>query len=103
VPAQRVYERFHIRLEVTVIHAGVEHAAVSRNVSLGGMFLETDAAASLPFGATVTLRFRIPALKDDTRAEAVIRWKQADGVGVQFTSLRALEVWGLNQLFKQGS
>jgi hypothetical protein len=101
VAAQRAYERFPIRLDVTVVHAGAEHATVSRNVSLGGMFLETADSSALPFGGVVTLRFRIPTLKEDTSTEATIRWKQPDGIGVQFASLRALEVWGFNQLFKQ--
>jgi hypothetical protein len=63
------------------------------------MFLVTD--KSIPYGTEVTLRFRLPAMKEDANARATVRWNKPDGVGVQFGSLRAIEVWGLNQLFKR--
>jgi Tfp pilus assembly protein PilZ len=77
---------------------GRDVSAVTKNLSLGGMYILTD--ESIPFGAEVTLRFHLPALKEATECAATVRWVKADGVGVQFGSLRALEVWGLNQLFK---
>ena len=70
----------------------------TRNVSLGGMFVRTS--ATLPFGAQVRIRFRLPSLKEDTEVSATVRWTTPEGVGVQFGSLRAMEVWALNQLFK---
>jgi hypothetical protein len=68
------------------------------NVSLGGMYLLCD--AQLPYGTEVSATFRLPALKTDTTCEGVIRWNKPDGFGVQFGSLRAIEVWGFHQLFK---
>ena len=97
--ARRVHERYEYELPITIVCEGDEWSAVSKNISLGGMYVITD--APLKYGAEVTLRFRLPALKEPTTCEATVRWKKDDGVGVQFGSLRALEVWGLNQLFKQ--
>lgn len=72
---------------------------VSRNVSLGGMYLVTE--SSVPYGTKVELELFLPALKEDVRIEGVVRWIKDDGMGVQFGSLRAREVWAFNQLFKE--
>lgn len=80
-------------------HEGGQIECVTRNVSLGGMYLVTS--SSLPYGTTVTLEFYLPALKEDVNIEATVRWVKDDGMGVQFGSLRAREVWGLNQLFEE--
>jgi uncharacterized protein (TIGR02266 family) len=96
---RRVHERFEYELPVTVVHDGTEHETVSHNISLGGMYLLTD--VQLKYGSQVKLRFRLPTLKEDTECEGVVRWVKDDGIGVQFASLRALEVWGLNQLFNK--
>lgn len=71
---------------------------VTRNISLGGMYLVTG--SPLDYGTEVTLEFHVPALKEDVNVGAVVRFAQPDGMGIQFGSLRAREVWGLNQLFK---
>ncbi|MFW5876162.1 MAG: PilZ domain-containing protein [Myxococcota bacterium] len=96
---RRVHERFEYELPVTIVHDGVEYEAVTQNISLGGMYLITT--APLKYGAEVTLRFRLPSLKERTECTGTIRWVKPDGLGVQFGSLRALEVWGLNQLLNQ--
>ncbi len=96
---RRVHERYDRRLKVDVIHGDGEIETVTRNVSLGGMYLITEAA--LPYGTPVKLRFYLPALREDVTIEATVRWQKDDGLGMQFGSLRAREVWGLNQLFKE--
>jgi hypothetical protein len=95
---RRVHERFECELAVTIVYEGREIGAVTSNVSLGGMFIATS--TQLPFGATAKVRLRLPALKEDSEVPVTIRWVTKEGLGVQFGSLRALEVWGLNQLFK---
>ena len=95
---RRVHERFEIELPLTILHDGREISAVSRNVSLGGMYVLTDEVVA--YGSQVKVRFRLPALKEETEVPGTVRWKKDDGIGVQFGSLRALEVWALNQLFK---
>lgn len=82
---------------MVITHGGKEISAVTRNLSLGGMFIVTPEAFA--FGDAVTIQVRLPTLKEDSTLEATVRWKVGDGYGVQFGSLHALDVWGLNQLF----
>lgn len=96
---RRVHERYDCDLDVMVYHGEREIPAKAANISLGGMYLLM--AEQIPYGAEVKVRFRLPALKEDTESKTIVRWNTPDGVGVQFGSLRALEVWGLNQLFRR--
>lgn len=98
---RRVHERYDRRLHVVVIHEGGELVTESKNISLGGMYLLSE--AQLAYGTKVRVRFHLPALKEEVTLEAVVRWKKDDGMGVQFGSLRAREVWGFNQLFKEST
>ena len=95
---RRVHERYRCKLAVTIVHDGQEHFAETNNLSLGGMFIETNLAVA--YGSQIRTKFRLPALKEDTDVVVTVRWKTPEGLGVQFGSLRALEVWALNQLFK---
>ena len=97
--SRRVHERFERRLKVVVVHDAGRIECVTRNISLGGMLLVTS--ESLPFGTPVELEFHLPALEEDARLEATVRWNAEDAMGVQFGSMRARDVWGLNQLFKE--
>jgi uncharacterized protein (TIGR02266 family) len=102
VEHRRADRRYDRRLAVEVIHEGKRFTAHSRNVSLGGLFIETDRA--LPFGANVTVTFDVPGLDEPVEAEAQVRWSEpADegrgGVGLRFAGLRAREVWALNKYF----
>jgi hypothetical protein len=98
---KRSYARLPVMLEITLIFAGERYRAQTRDVSLGGMFVYTD--AKVPFGASVQVQMTLPALKEESTLEAVARWHDAGGVGLSFKSMRAREVWALNQLFKTGA
>jgi hypothetical protein len=96
--SRRTQQRFEALLPVEIVHAGKTHQATSRNLSLGGMFISMP--EGLPFGAAVTLHFRLPALPDPVTVDGNVRWVQAGvGIGVQFGALRARAVWALQQLF----
>lgn len=106
VTGRRVHERYDCDLQVLITPKSAPEgqegvtALETRtlNVSLGGMYLLSD--AQLPYGTEVSVSFRLPALKEDTVCDGVVRWNKPDGFGVQFGSLRAIEVWGFHQLFK---
>lgn len=68
------------------------------NVSLGGMLLRLS--KPVPFGSSLVLRVQLPTMKDVSEMPSVVRWEKDGAVGVQFTSLRALDTWALNQLLK---
>ena len=95
---QRAHERFDLVVPVLVVHGTSETAAVSRNISLGGMLI--DGATELPFGTLVKIRIQLPAMKETTDLVGTIRWVRDGAIGVQFGSLRAKETWALNQLAK---
>lgn len=80
-------------------HAGTEHRAVSRDVSLGGMFMQCE--VKLAFGEEIEVRLALPGLKDVTTIPATVRWHGPGGMGVQWRSLRARQVWALNRLFRK--
>ncbi len=83
---------------MVLIHAAGEETGTTRNVSLGGMLIAME--GKLAFGTPVRMRITLPPLKESTEIEATVRWIKDDAVGVQFGSLRAKEVWALNQMFK---
>ncbi len=97
---RRVHERYERRLRVVVRGDGSVIECVTKNISLGGMYLITD--NDLPYGTPVELDLYLPALKEEVTIQAVVRWVKPDGMGVQFGSLRAREVWAFNQLFREG-
>ncbi len=96
---KRTQQRFDRRVEVEVGHGGETRAMWTRNMSLGGLFLETEARP--PMGTKVTLRFRVPTQKEPIEVGAVVRWADENGFGVQFDGLRARDVWALGKFFEQ--
>ena len=98
---RRLYDRHNISLPVVIEMGSQEANGLTRNLGLGGMYIYTDVEVS--YGTPVVIRVRLPTLKKESALEAIVRWTEDDGIGVQFGSLRAMEVWGLNQLFKARS
>ncbi|HVH41644.1 MAG TPA: PilZ domain-containing protein [Labilithrix sp.] len=72
-----------------------------KDISIGGMFVETGAPA--PFGAEVVVRVRLPTAargEQEFALPGVVRWVRADGMGVQFGLLGALETHAITELGK---
>lgn len=67
------------------------------NLSLGGAFVRHH--RPLFVGQRVRLSFLLPGW-GVLDAPALVRWKNDEGVGVQFQSLRAGEIWALNAYLK---
>lgn len=88
-------ERLRIERRVTLHleHLGERHLVRSRNLSLGGVFVET--ALRLRHGARLRICMSLPTHPDPIVAEAWVRWSEPDGVGVRFGGLRARELWAL--------
>ncbi len=68
----------------------------SRDLSLGGMFLES--ADLLPYGTQFTAAVELPALEAPALIRCTVRWAAGPGMGVAFGALRAAETWAINQL-----
>lgn len=101
--SKRRQQRYDVDFALELTFDGESFEARARNMSVGGMFLDT--VATLPFGATIGLKFSISTLKDPIAVQAQVRWldKHSDhttGAGVQFIGLRAKHVWALNKFFE---
>lgn len=96
---RRIHQRFACELPATVVTADEEFQARATNVSLGGMFLITD-GKTLPYGTECKVKVALPSLDGPTEIHVTVRWVTDEGIGVQFGSLRAMEVWGFHRFFE---
>lgn len=96
---RRTSTRHDVSIAAKVVVDGATRDAQMLNLSLGGALVEVG--AKLPMGQRLQIAFRVPTLEDPIDVGAVVRWADAKGVGLQFDGLRARDVWGLNEYFKQ--
>ena len=81
-----------------------ELAGRTRNVSLGGMFVELE--LPLPAETSIEVRFRVPTQPEPIEVTGEIRWSEPAtgerkaGIGIRFHGLRARDVWALNRFFQ---
>jgi uncharacterized protein (TIGR02266 family) len=102
---RRIDPRYDRQLEIEVLFEGKKQVSQTRNISLGGLYLES--AAALPIGITVQLRFQLPTQPEPVEVAGDVRWvvkkegagEQA-GIGIRFQGLRARDVWALNRYFQ---
>jgi hypothetical protein len=101
VTDQRKHHRVPVHLGVTCIGAGGEAIEGSvKDISLGGMFVETE--KQLPFASDVTLVLKGVAARE-LRLPAVVRWSEKHGFGVQFGLLGAYATHAIVDLVKKSS
>jgi len=83
---------------------GKKQISQTRNISLGGLYLES--ASPLPLGTTVQLRFQLPTQPEPVEVAGDVRWVvkkgagDQSGIGIRFQGLRARDVWALNCFFQ---
>ncbi|AUX45663.1 hypothetical protein SOCE26_071580 [Sorangium cellulosum] len=70
-----------------------------RDISLGGMFIETTTPA--PFGASVEVFLSLEGLKQPAVIPSIVRWTTPEGMGVQFGVMGARETYALTQLLSE--
>jgi uncharacterized protein (TIGR02266 family) len=101
---RRTDPRYDRRLEVEIVAEGRRQVGHSRNISLGGLFVETT--ESLPVQTTIQVRFRVPTQPEPIDVTGEVRWiektdaGQTVGLGIRFHGLRARDVWALNRFFQ---
>jgi uncharacterized protein (TIGR02266 family) len=101
---RRTDPRYDRRLEVEIAASGESHIGLSRNISLGGMFVELP--AMLPLGSAIQVRFSVPTQSEPIEVTGEVRWVeraaagQGFGLGIRFHGLRARDVWALNRFFQ---
>lgn len=96
---KRTQQRYDRRLEIEISLGDRRVVAHTKNISLGGVLVESDDRPA--FGTRVQLRFRVPTQKEVIEVGGAVRWADASGFGVQFDGLRARDVWALGKYFEQ--
>lgn len=93
----RKHPRKSIELSVAFrLGDGPRVDATCRDISLGGMFIETTSPA--PFGARIEVQLSLPGLKQPASIPSIVRWTTPEGMGVQFGVMGARETYALTQL-----
>lgn len=95
---RRVHKRYQCDLPVTLNIGDREAAGKIANISLGGVFIETE--EEVAYGTKLTVSFALPSLDDPMTVASTVRFAKPGGCGLQFGTLRAMETWALNELFK---
>lgn len=101
---RRTDPRYARRLEVQLVSGDQARTAMTGNISLGGLFVETT--EPVPLQTRVQIRFRIPTQPEPIEVSGEVRWvdpggpDQPAGLGIRFQGLRAREVWALNRFFQ---
>jgi uncharacterized protein (TIGR02266 family) len=101
---RRTDPRYDRRVEVEISADGQLIHAVSLNVSLGGIFVETSQLLSEQ--TPVQVRFRVPTQPEPVEVTGEVRWiehgegDRLTGMGIRFHGLRARDVWALNRFFE---
>ncbi|MFO0757444.1 MAG: PilZ domain-containing protein [Byssovorax sp.] len=94
--------RKHPRAPISIpmafeIEGGPRVEARCADLSLGGMFIETERPAS--YGTALRIYARLPGC--DAVIEAIVRWAKPTGMGVQFGRTGARETHGITELLAQ--
>lgn len=96
-----VERRHSIRLPVNVpltftTSIGSSAPGVARDVSLGGMLIETPAPAA--FGAEIVVSITFPGRVDPMTLPGIVRWVHDGAIGVQFGLLGARATHAITEL-----
>lgn len=98
---QRKHHRVPVQFGVTCVPGDGEAFQGSvKDLSLGGMFVESEGRPA--FGSNVTLVLRGVAARE-LRVPAVVRWSAPRGFGVQFGMLGAYATHAILELVKKNS
>jgi hypothetical protein len=98
VVERRSVERFELLLHVDfmTLDSSATMQGTARNISLGGMFLETTTPCA--YGTTILLRITATEGLEPLLAKATVRWTARTGMGVQFGPLGAKAVAAITDL-----
>lgn len=100
-PKARAHHRVQCQFPVTMAHEGRQYTGTTVNLGVGGMYVEGPELP--PFSASIEVRMQLPGMDTETTIAGTVRWVRPGGVGVQFGSLRARDVWAINKLPAQSA
>lgn len=99
-PNKRASQRFDIDLELYLELPGSGmgwQPSRTRNVSLGGVFVNTE--TRWPVGTKLHMQLRLPS-GAMVEGDAIVRWPDDKGIGLQFDGLRAKDIWVLGKFIE---
>jgi hypothetical protein len=97
----RRYQRapIDIAVEFTSKGSADRKAGKAKDISLGGMYVETQHAAA--FNGEIVVHLLLPGQRAPFALPAVVRWTRAgEGMGLQFGNLGARETHAITELTK---
>lgn len=96
---KRRHRRVEYRTEITCTPEGGEpFVAHSKDVSLGGMFVESE--RNPVFGTKLVVEMDFPGQKTRLSLPCIVRWNMPEGFGVQFGLLGAKETHALTRIMR---
>jgi hypothetical protein len=96
VHEQRRHFRKRVDLAVQFSGEGTTPATgICRDLSMGGMHVDTDTPAA--FGAQIAVVVRLRGQAEDSRIPATVRWVKKDSMGLQFGLLGAHDTYALSE------
>jgi type IV pilus assembly protein PilZ len=97
VEEKRAHRRVEYSTEITCTPEGGESfVARSHDLSLGGMFVESEHNPT--FGTKMTIRVLLPGQSAPFDLPCTVRWNKPEGFGVQFGRLGAKETHAITKL-----
>ena len=98
----RGHSRMQLRVPIKFFVGDRQYDGHTRDLSVGGVFIETDVAVR--YGNRVRVVLSLPTGGEPVDAGAVVRWiEDRVGFGVQFDGLRAREVYALTRFLSRGA
>lgn len=70
-----------------------------RDISVGGMFVETSTPA--PFGSEIVMTVKLPGGNTESQLGGRVRWGRAGGMGIQFGLLGAKETHLITEIARE--
>ncbi len=97
---KRRHARATIDLPVAFALKGVvdQSGGIGKDISLGGMFIETETPATFGGEVVVRIRLRTPSGEQEFSLPGVVRWVRSGGMGVQFGLLGAVETHAITEM-----
>lgn len=84
-------------LEFVATGANERFAGQCKDVSLGGMYVQTP--TPLPFGNPLVVHITLPGVKTPLAIPAIVRWmRDGEGMGLQFGLIGARETHAITEL-----
>ena len=88
-------------LEFTIKTADGRFPGVAKDISVGGMFIQTE--SPVKFGGEVVVYITLPSDTRELRLPGIVRWTRPNGMGVQFGLIGARETHAITEIVKKAN